>query len=101
MGIYSFHPLAVQKGFFLELVDRHQIDGQTMLVAQPVRALMDLVCLRKITWENIGWLSEGLRIDFDLLRSITKEDINALQQVYKHKRVKTFLSSLRRGLHID
>lgn len=101
LGAYSFHPLAVQKGFFLELVNRHQIDGQTMLVAKPCRALIDLVCLRKIAWQNIGWISEGLRIDFDFLRSITKEDINTLQLVYKHKQVKAFLSSLCLELHID
>ncbi|MBU0673321.1 MAG: hypothetical protein KJ950_01605 [Proteobacteria bacterium] len=98
MGNYSFHSLAVQKGFFLELVARYQMDGQTMLVAQPCRALMDLVCLRKIIWEDIGWLSEGLRIDLDLLRSITKKDMNTLQRVYKHKQVKAFLSALGREL---
>lgn len=99
MGTYSFHSLAVQKGFFLELVARHHMDGQTMLVAQPCRALMDLVCLRKITWENIGWLTEGLRIDFDLLLSISKKDIKTLQGVYKHKQVKAFLSSFSRELY--
>lgn len=98
MGNYSFHPLAVQKGFFLELVARHQVGGQTMLVAQPCRALMDLVCLRKIPWQGIGWLSEGLRIDLDLLRNISKKDIETLQQVYKHKKMKTFISSFSREL---
>jgi hypothetical protein len=82
-------------------VNRHQIDGQTMLVAKPCRALMDLVCLRKIAWEGPGWLSEGLRIDPDLLRSITRQDVNTLKQVYKHKRLKSFLSSLCRELRID
>lgn len=99
VGIYSFHPLAVRKGFFLELVDRHQLDGQTMLVAKPCRALMDLVCLRKITWEDINWLSEGLRIDFDLLHNISKKEMNTLRLVYKHKRVREFLSSLGQELH--
>ncbi len=94
VGIYSFHPLAVRKGFFLELVDRHQLDGQTVLVAKPCRALMDLVCLRKITWEDISWISEGLRIDLDMLRDINKEEMKTLQRVYKHKRVQEFISSL-------
>ena len=92
--IYSFHPLAVRKDFFLELVDRHQLDGQTVLVAKPCRALMDLVCLRKITWEDISWISEGLRIDLDMLRDINKEEMKTLQRVYKHKRVQEFISSL-------
>jgi predicted transcriptional regulator of viral defense system len=100
-GTYSFYSLAMEQGRFLELVNRHQIDGQTMLVAKPCRALMDLVCLRKIAWEAPGWLSEGLRIDPDLLRSISRRDVNTLKQVYKHKRVKSFLSSLWRELRID
>ena len=100
-GTYSFYSLATEQGRFLELVNRHQIDGQTMLVAQPCRALMDLVCLRKIAWEGPGWLSEGLRIDPDLLRSITRQDVNTLKQVYKHKRLKSFLSSLWRELRSD
>ena len=93
-GAYSFHPLAIQAGFFLELVDRIQVDGQAMLVARPFRALMDLVCLRKASWRGMEWLLEGLRIDSDVIGSITRSDINTLELVYKHKRVKAFLSSL-------
>ena len=44
LGSLSFHPLAINKGHFLELVERLKIDGQSMMVAKPVRALMDLVC---------------------------------------------------------
>lgn len=45
-GSFSFHPLAIHPGFFLALVGREQHNGQTMLVAQPCRALIDLICLR-------------------------------------------------------
>ena len=95
-GSFSFHPLAINKGCFLELVERLQIDQQSMLVAKPVRALMDLVCLRKTEWEGKSWLTEGLRIDDDHLRSITDTDIRTLKLVYKHKRVKAFLAALTR-----
>jgi predicted transcriptional regulator of viral defense system len=101
LGAYSFHPLAIQSGYFLELVNRVQVDGQIMLVAKPCRALMDLICLRKVSWKGMGWLAEGLRIDSDLLSSITRRDINTLDLVYKHKRVKSFLSSLSLELDID
>lgn len=101
LGSYSFHPLAVQRGFFLELVRRHSVDGQTMLLAEPCRALMDLVCFRKMSWPGIDWLVDGLRIDVDLLRSITAEDLTTLQRVYQHKRVKNFLFALQQELHID
>jgi len=101
MGILSFHPLAIHRKYFLELVDRYQINGQTMLVAKPCRALMDLVCLRKLSWEGIDWLLEGLRIDRESLTAITNNDIKILELVYKQKRVKSYLSSLSRELPLD
>ena len=101
MGAYNFHPLAIHPGFFLELVKRVQVDEQVILVAKPCRALMDLICLRKVAWKGMEWLSEGLRIESGLLNSITRRDINRLELVYKHKRVKSFLSSLCRELAID
>jgi predicted transcriptional regulator of viral defense system len=101
MGILSFHPLAIHRKHFLELVNRYQINGQSMLVAKPFRALMDLVCFRKLSWEGMGWLLDGLRIDRESLAAITKNDIKILELVYKQKRVKSYLSSLTRELHLD
>lgn len=101
MGIFSFQPLAVQREYFLELVNRHQINGQTMLVAKPCRALMDLVCLRKLSWEGMDWLLGGLRIDPESLAAITGNDIKILKLIYKHKRVKSYLSYLSRELGLD
>jgi len=98
LGSLSFHPLAINKGHFLELVERLKIDGQSMMVAKPVRALMDLVCLRKTEWRGMAWLTEGLRIDDDQLRSITSADIRTLKLVYKQKRVKAFVDALAREL---
>jgi len=101
MGILSFHPLAIHRKYFLELVNRYQINGQSMLVAKPFRALMDLVCLRKLSWEGVDWLLEGLRIDRELLAAITNNDIKILELVYKQKRVKSYLSYLSRELPLD
>lgn len=101
LGSFTFHPLATNKGYFLELVERLKVKEQTMLVAEPIRALMDLVCLRKTEWQGMDWLTEGLRIDYDYLRSITNADFRTLMLVYKQKRVKTFLDNLARGLGND
>ena len=100
-GSFTFHPLATHAGYFLELVDREQINQQTMLVARPIRALMDLVCLRKAEWNGMEWLQESLRIDYEYLRQVTSTDIRTLQLVYKHKRIKLFLESLARELGND
>ena len=101
LGSYSFHPLAVQPGCFLELVDRVRVSGQTVLIARPCRALMDLVCLRKVPWNGLDWLSEGLRIELDFLSDMSREDIHTLSRVYKHKRVRAFLAALRSELNLD
>jgi hypothetical protein len=101
MGIFNFQPLAVKREYFLELVNRHQTNEQTMLIAKPCRALMDLICLRKLSWKGMDWLLEGLRIDPELLASITGTDIKILKLIYKHKRVKSYLSYLSRELGLD
>lgn len=100
-GRFSFHPLAIQAGYFLELVARVQITQQSLLVAEPFRALMDLVCLRKLEWQGMEWLTEGMRVDYEHLQNITSADIRTLELVYKQKRVNSFLKSLARELGND
>lgn len=48
LGLYRLYPLALQRGQFLQAVDRHTFSGQMALVAQPLRALLYMVCLRKL-----------------------------------------------------
>ena len=98
MGKFTFHPLAMNKIHFLELVERVQMNHQTMLVAKPIRALMDLVCLGKMDWQGLDWIEKGLRIDWEFLQSITKQELNTLKQVYKQKKVQTFLMELELAL---
>lgn len=100
-GSFTFHPLAINEGYFLELVLRQQTNQQTMLVAKPVRALMDLVCLRKREWQGMDWLVDGMRIDYEYLRTINSADIRTLKLVYKQKLVKYFLDQLSRELGND
>ena len=101
LGGFTFHPLAVHRTHFLELIERRQFDGQTALVAMPVRALMDLVTLRKVEWQGLGWLAEGMRIERQSLQTITRKQVRTLSQVYKHIRSQQFLSALARDLGLD
>jgi len=101
MGRLTFHPLAMNKLHFLELVERVQVNRQSMLVAKPIRALMDLVCLRKIEWRGLDWLLNGLRIDSESLASVTKDELNTLKQVYKQGKVQTFLMELTLALELE
>ena len=101
LGSFTFHPLAIHKGYFLELVLREQVNQQAMLIAKPIRALMDLICLRKKEWQGMDWLTEGMRIDYEYLRTINSADIRILKLVYKQKSVKNFLDKLSRELGND
>jgi hypothetical protein len=101
LGDFTFHPLAIQRGYFLELVLRQQVNEQTMLIAKPFRALMDLICYRKKEWQGIDWLVEGMRIDYEYLRTINSSEVRTLKLVYKQKRVKLFLDHLSKELGND
>jgi len=98
LGLYTFHPLAIQPGYFLELVQRVQVVGQTFLIAQPLRALLDLVCLKKTEWQGFEWIEQGLRVDVDALDKITGAELRTLKNVYKHKRVQRFIGELEKAL---
>ncbi len=101
MGLFSFHPLATQTGYFLELVERVQLGGQTLLMASPIRGLMDLVCLKKIEWQGLSWIEQGMRIEEEALGRVTGYELHTLKQVYKHKRVQHFLNKLEVALGLE
>ncbi|MBL0162086.1 MAG: hypothetical protein IPP82_00170 [Xanthomonadales bacterium] len=100
-GSFSFHPVAILPGYFLSLVERLELSGQVALVAQPARALMDLVYLRKQEWQGMAWLTDSLRIDQEQIHCITSAQIRALWQIYRNKRVHSFLTGLSKALGND
>ena len=93
-GTFDFHPLALADYRFLTGVDRTVFGQLTALVAQPLRALMDLVALRKVQWSGLGWVTGGLRIDESLLLQLKRKDYVALRPVYKHQATNRFLDAL-------
>lgn len=97
-GQFSFHPLALKEYQFLTSVDREKFGKLAAFVAQPLRALMDLVALRKERWSGLDWLTTGMRIDEDRLLSLKRKDFSALRPVYKHKAANHFLHSLENAI---
>ncbi|MCY1173535.1 hypothetical protein D9M73_136970 [compost metagenome] len=100
MGRFSFHPLAIQKYQFFVGVERVKLGALTAFVATPLRALLDLVALRKSDWTDLGWLTSGMRIDEDHLFALKVRQFAMLKAVYKHKAVNDFLRSLERDIGI-
>lgn len=100
-GLFTYRPMAVLPGGFLEQVQRVSDDGQVFLLAAPLRALMDLVCLKKVEWQGMGWIEQGLRVDPDALNDVTGADMRALSAVYKHQRAREFLQELQQALGLE
>jgi hypothetical protein len=97
-GQFGFHPLALGEYRFLVGVDRVPFNSLVAFVAQPLRALMDLVALRKLRWSGLEWLVNGMRIDEDLLLTTRRKDFAALKPVYRHQATNDFLSALENAL---
>lgn len=97
-GQFQYYPLALNKGWFLEQVDRESHAGQSFLIAQPLRALLDIFCLRKRDYPGLSSLTEGMRIDADELAAISHDDMEKMRPVYQHKRMDTFISAMQREL---
>ncbi len=98
LGLFRFYPLALRQGYFLEAVDRHTFAGQTALVAQPLRALLDIACLRKLEIGSIRALTQSMRIDAELLMQTQAPAWQALQRVYAHKRMATAIQALQQNM---
>jgi hypothetical protein len=96
LGLYRFYPLALHSGQFLQAVDRHIFSGQTALVAQPLRALLDMVCFRKLEVTDMKTLAASMRIDDELFDSVNPATWELMQQVYLHKRMRECIQSLQR-----
>jgi len=101
LGSFEFRPLAIHKEHFLELIERRQLGSQIALLAHPLRALIDLVTFRKLDWHGLSGLTDGMRIDEQKLRDITRTQIQTLADVYKQKRPNSFLSALGGELDLD
>lgn len=97
-GAFEYRPLAIQPYGFLIGVERRELQGGIALIATPMRALMDLVVLRKQEWAGLDWLTQGLRIDPDHLSRLYPQEVRRLRSVYKQKRPARFLVELESAL---
>lgn len=97
-GQFEFRRMTTNPGYFLQAVARHELPQQVALIAEPMRALMDLVYLRKLPWQGLDYLLDGLRIDEQAIGMVSSSDFTMLLDVYKGKREKMFVEALSRSL---
>jgi len=98
LGKFEFRRMTVNPGYFLQSVERKKLQNHVTLVAKPLKAMMDLVYLRKLPWRDLDFLLSGLRTDEQLLRTVNGLDISRLLDAYKGKREQKFLEQLGRSL---
>ena len=100
LGKFEFRRMTVKEGYFLQAVERHELQHQVALIAEPMRALLDLVYLRKLPWQGMDFLVSGLRIDEKMIRLLPSSSITRLLDVYKGKRERVFIEELLRALEL-
>ena len=98
LGQFRFLPLALNRGFFLEGVDRRLLDGQAALVAQPLRGLLDLLCLNKQEWPGLAGLAEGMRLAPEALAALRPDALKPFRSVYQHARMRTLIDRMQQEL---
>jgi len=98
-GEFSFYHLPVREYEFLTGVRRvEEIKDEPFLLASPLRALADLVYTKKIAWEGMEFLTDGLRIEIDQLEQINPDHFSEIKNVYRSTRVLHFLDRLKEEL---
>lgn len=97
-GQFTFHPIAHNAYQFLQGVERKTFHHLTAFVAKPLRALIDLVAMRKEVWSGLDFIVRGLRIDEYQLFTLRRKDFLELKSVYKHKTVNAFLLELENAV---
>jgi len=100
LGKFEFRRMTVKPGYFLQAIARHELQHQVALIAEPMRALLDLVYLRKLPWQGLGYLLEGLRIDEQAIKAVPSSQISQLLAVYKGKREQMYIDQLLRALEL-
>lgn len=100
LGHFSFHRVPcknLRAGVNAEKLDKNA----WAFVATPLRAIADLVYLRKeVSWENdgLGFLTDSMRIEDDDLKQISFESFDEIHQSLRNLRAKRYLVGLRKEL---
>ena len=78
-------------------VERHEDDSSgTFFVATPLKALCDIVAVRRLNWTSLEPFFDSYRLDEDAAGKIDNREIANLLKIYKSNRVRAFLEGLKK-----
>ena len=97
-GEFTYYVLPTNPYEFLTGVTRAEVGGQPFFLATPLRALADLMYIKKLTYTGLEWLTDSLRIEIEALMILSTNDFKMLHLVYRSKRVLHFLAQFEKDL---
>lgn len=96
MGIFSYKHIPTDA--FSLGVKAHKQNGTFVLIATPIKALADIIYVRKKSWASVRDLLDDLRIEPENFRNIDPELLADLVKNYPSLRVRKALAKLQKGL---
>lgn len=101
LGIFAYYNIPVNVFHIgVSSIHNHSEDSPTFLIADPWKAIADLIYLKKRTWPNIIALSNDLRIELDVLQNSDLNLLKKLAEIYPNKRVQKMLNIFIKDLNI-
>jgi hypothetical protein len=94
LGVFDFVHFPIED-FYTE-VEFIQAYGQSFLMAKPWRALCDYVFYYKKDWNSFEPLLGDLRINEENLPLLTSQEMQILDEYYRHSRITRFLKGIRK-----
>ena len=96
IGVFSYEHIPIKA--FPFGIEQHKQGEITLFIASPVKALADIIYVRKRAWDSIDDLSEDLRIDLENFQMSDRQTLAELIVNYPSRRVKKTLSIIAKGL---
>lgn len=94
-GDFTFYYLPINKYEFLTGIDRvEEVNNEPFLIASPLRALADLVYIKKIDWQGLDLLINSFRIEREQLMKIQSDHFFEIKKIYRSTRVLKFFDKL-------
>lgn len=97
-GEFNYNYVATRQFEFFTSVKRATLDEKPFLIAAPLRAITDLIYIRKLDDVDLEYLTESMRIEDEFIYTINPEEIDQLLNTYRSRRVCKFLKKLRKEL---
>lgn len=99
LGRFSFTRVP-QETLYADVGRVEKEEGESFLLASPVKALADYVYVHKCDWNSARPVIESLRVDGALLDSVAAAAFGRLRANYASRRVRRFLEGLRKDLKV-